>query len=422
MENKTATDSRKRKALLLLPVILIPLLTLAFWSLGGGKGEAREKSSHSGLNLQLPNAHLKDDKSENKMSFYKEAEKDSLERLQQLKNDPLYHLPSFPKDTAPLPSNGIPSSFSYDPYPIKMGSYRDANEEKVYQKLAQINKQLNNSTSTSHYQKIPTYRGNKEPEDYYSSGKDAEQLDPMMQNISAYEGNSNDSEMIHLNAMMEKILDIQHPERVRERLQEKSVKNKENVFPVTKQPVSSSTSLLSTTDIKQKAGTGFYGLTNEATVNEQNSIEAAVHQNQTLVNGAVIKLRLLNDIYVSGTLIPKGSFVFGTASLKGERLEVKISTIRYHNSLFPVRLQLYDMDGLLGIYIPGAITRDVAKSSVDHAAQMLEVTSLDPSLKAQAASAGISAIKSLLSKKAKLVKVTVKAGYKVLLQDENLKQ
>ena len=50
---------------------------------------------------------------------------------------------------------------------------------------------------------------------------------------------------------------------------------------------------------------------------------------------------------------------------------------------------------------------------------MLEVTSLDPSLKAQAASAGLSAVKTLLSKKARLVKVTVAAGYKVLLKDKN---
>jgi hypothetical protein len=45
------------------------------------------------------------------------------------------------------------------------------------------------------------------------------------------------------------------------------------------------------------------------------------------------------------------------------------------------------------------------------------MTSLDPSLKAQATATGINAVKNLLSKKAKLVKVTVKAGYKVLLKE-----
>ena len=73
------------------------------------------------------------------------------------------------------------------------------------------------------------------------------------------------------------------------------------------------------------------------------------------------------------------------------------------------------MDGLPGIYIPGAISRDVAKQSADNSLQLLELSTMDPSLKAQAATASINTAKSLLSKKVKLVKVLVKAGYKVLI-------
>ena len=73
-------------------------------------------------------------------------------------------------------------------------------------------------------------------------------------------------------------------------------------------------------------------------------------------------------------------------------------------------------------HIPGAINRDVAKASADRSLQTLGVASLDDSWGAQAAGAGIEAAKSLLSKKVKLVKVVVKAGYMVLLRDENQKQ
>jgi conjugative transposon TraM protein len=141
-----------------------------------------------------------------------------------------------------------------------------------------------------------------------------------------------------------------------------------------------------------------------------------------LVNGAVVKLRLLNDLYINGSLIPKGNFVFGIASLNGERLEVEINSIRYNQSLYPVKLEVYDIDGLPGIYIPGAITRDVAKQSVDNTLQLMELSTMDPSLKAQATAAGIGAAKTLLSKKVKQVKVMVKAGYKVLLRDKNIQQ
>jgi hypothetical protein len=80
------------------------------------------------------------------------------------------------------------------------------------------------------------------------------------------------------------------------------------------------------------------------------------------------------------------------------------------------------MDGLTGIYIPGAINRDVAKASADRSMQTLGVANLDDSWGAQAAGVGIEAAKSLLSKKVKLIKVAVKAGYQVLLRDEKQKQ
>jgi Protein of unknown function (DUF3714). len=51
--------------------------------------------------------------------------------------------------------------------------------------------------------------------------------------------------------------------------------------------------------------------------------------------------------------------------------------------------------------------------------QNIDASVLDPSLAAQAANTGIQAAKSLLSKKAKIVRVTLKAGYKVLLKDKN---
>ena len=141
-----------------------------------------------------------------------------------------------------------------------------------------------------------------------------------------------------------------------------------------------------------------------------------------MVNGAVIKLRLLTDIFINGILIPKNNLVSGIASLNDERLEAEITAIRFNNSLFPVKLEVYDLDGLPGIYIPGAITRDVAKQSADNGLQLMELTAVDPTLKAQAAAAGINTVKSLLSKKVKQVKVMVKAGYKVLLRDKNVQQ
>ena len=139
---------------------------------------------------------------------------------------------------------------------------------------------------------------------------------------------------------------------------------------------------------------------------------------QMLVSGASIKLRLKEPVLVSGVSIPKGSYVYGQCTVSGERLLVDIAHIRYQKRLFAVDLKLYDLDGMLGIRIPGAIGRDASKEGADRALQSVGMLSLDPSIGAQAAAAGLEATKGLLSRKVKRVQVTVKAGYPVLLSDD----
>lgn len=226
-------------------------------------------------------------------------------------------------------------------------------------------------------------------------GSEVDRLEQMMNMISQPEGD--DPEMRQLNGMLEKILDIQHPDRVRQKLKEGSDAKRGQVYAVTGAQKESKITIL--TAGKTGNGTGFFALEENAETLEQNAIQAAVHENQTIVTGSTIKLRLLNDITVNGTLIPKDNFVFGKASLEGERLTIKIASIRYRNSLYPVELAVFDLDGMDGIRIPGAITRDVAKQSVDRSLQAIGMTSLDPSVEAQAAGAGIEAVKSLVSKK-----------------------
>jgi conjugative transposon TraM protein len=132
-------------------------------------------------------------------------------------------------------------------------------------------------------------------------------------------------------------------------------------------------------------------------------------------------MKLTRDIYVNGVLIPKNQFIHGICVLSGERLKVDISTIRNGSAIYPVSLSVFDLDGLEGIHVPGAIARDVAKQSSNQALQDVQLNSLDPSIEVQAASAGIETVKSLVSKKTKLIKVSVKAGYKILLMDSQFR-
>jgi conjugative transposon TraM protein len=234
-----------------------------------------------------------------------------------------------------------------------------------------------------------------------------------------------DPEIKQLDNTLDKILDIQHPERVEERIKEKSLEKETEVFAVNEAENKTPVSFLGSNRKNQNVTAtpkrnGFFGTHSDMMKGDEiNATSAAIHETQIVTAGSTVKLRLLTDIYVNGNLIPKGSFVFGTASLENERLLINIPGIRHGNNLLAVSLAVYDMDGLAGIHIPGSISRDVAKQSADQSLQGIELMALDPSLKAQAAIAGIQAAKGLLSKKIKLVKVKVKAGYRVLLKDGN---
>lgn len=439
MEQKTHSQKflRQRKFLLVLPLLVLPFLTLMFWVLGGGKvNHAEAQQPQEGLNMQLPGANLKDDKPLDKLSYYEKAASDSLRLQQLMENDPYYrkHI-----DTSVLPS--MDTSLIGIKYGSNMvtrrsstishsTTYNDPNEKKVYQKLAQLDDALNKASSpgVNDEDNISTVTSRRNTS---VNSSDIDRLEQMMHGMNQKGGD--DPEMQQLNGMLEKVLDIQHPDRIREKIKQTSEVKKGQVFAVAVNNESNSISLLDNRGTKSnEANTSFnssiqsnsfYSLGDETYLNEsQNSIQAVIHETQTLVNGSTVKLRLMNDIFINGVLIPKDNFVFGTADLNGERLGIKINSVRYRNSLFPVELSVCDMDGMDGIYIPGAITRDVAKQSADRAAQQIDFSTLNPSIGAQAANAGIEAAKTLFNRKVKLVKVTVKAGYQVLLRDEKQKQ
>jgi len=441
MEQKTHSQKflRQRKFLMVLPLLVLPFMTLMFWLLGGGKvNNADAQQAQNGLNMQLPGANLKDDKPLDKLSYYEKAASDSLKLQQLMENDPYYQRYES-TDTSIL--NSMDTSLMGIKYGNNTANrrrssinhnttYNEPNETKVYQKLAQLDAALNKASSpgVSSEDDIPTV---KPPQNTSVNSGDIDRLEQMMQGMN--QKGSGDPEMQQLNGMLEKILDIQHPERVREKIKQTSEIKKGQVFAVAVNNERNSISLLDNKAGKNNRdktifnsplqSNSFYSLDDEGSLNEsQNSIQAVIHETQTLVNGSTVKLRLLNDIFINGVLIPKDHFVFGTADLNGERLGIKINSLRYGNYLFPVELSAYDMDGMDGIYIPGAITRDVAKQSADRAAQQIDISTLNPSIGAQAANAGIETAKTLFSRKVKLVKVTVKAGYQVLLRDEKQNQ
>lgn len=429
---------RKRKFLMVAPLLVLPFVILLMWTLGlvgEGKEKTPGQTAFQGLNLNLPSAAPARDSNWNKLKYYEQADKDSAKLKSQLKNGHFFdevaddenneHEPSSLKDVA----EEAFGPRSYDP---AGAAYKtDRNEQKVYQKLARLQQELD---------KEPEHEiREREGPVVASSNPNIDRLEGMMHEMTHDKGP--DTELVQLNDMLTKILDIQNPERVQEKLREQSERHKQQAFAV-QAPPDDAISLLEAkpgyTALLNRYNTDslpetikayitsnhFYSLEEVAVETEAHrSIPASIPESQTLVSGATLKLRLLDDIYVAGVRIPKDHYIYGQATLNGERLQVNISSIEYRNYVLPVSLTVYDKkDGLQGIHIPGAITRDVAKKSAAQSVQGLgSLSMLDPSIGAQAVSAGLQMAQNLVGKSAKMVWVTVEAGYPVLLKDDNQK-
>lgn len=418
---------RQRKILLVMPLLVLPFITIMFWALGGGKMNAANGAlvEKEGFNIKLPDANLKEGMALDKMNYYEQAALDSTKLEELIKKDPNYLSQSFHGDSTQT-TNGTSynQSSSKGSNGLNSAMYRDPNEEKVHEKLEALQRAINKPIVSP--TQSPDFNNYAKGGTSAMRSDDVERLEETMQSMNG-QNEAQDPELKQLSGMLESILDIQHPDRVQEKLRKVSEAQRGQVFAIgtkTKEDNISSLQITPTNPVDgQSKGNGFYSLDEPANIDyNQNAVAAVIHETQTIVNGSTVKLRLVHAIFINGVKIPKNIFLFGMASLKGERLIIKINSLRYDNSLFPVDLSVYDMDGLSGIYIPGAINRDVAKESADRSMQTLGVTTLDDSWGAQAAGVGIEAAKTLLSKKVKLVKVIVKAGYQVLLRDEKQKQ
>lgn len=408
--NNPQQKSRTRKLLLILPLLVLPFVTMLFWAMGGGSATEQGAGTQKGFNLTLPSAQFKEGKEPDKLNYYDQASLDSTKLDELRRKDPNYRFTG--QDSAVANTVGEGGG-------LRMDHYQSPQEEKVYKRLEQLQQAINQPAP------IAQNRSAAERMPAESAANYEAQLRQMLQPMD--EPSQPDPEMEQISGMLDNILNLQYPERMEQKLKAESVKNRGRIYAVASTQEHEVIGSISS-PVRAQAGTfgssvqhGFYGLEQQSAALHDNAIAAVIAGTQNVVNGATVKLALTQDIYVNGNKIPKNTYVYGVAGLKGERLTVAITSIRHGSSIYPVELAVVDLDGLDGIYIPGAINREVAKSSADRSVQTLGVTTLSDSWGAQAAGVGIEAAKGLFSRKVKLIKVTLKAGYAVLLKDEKQK-
>lgn len=183
---------RKRKALLLLPLFILPLVTLGFWKLH--QSPIATTGQSTGLNASLPGAKFdKHEKAGNKMSFYDQAKQDSA-RLRSNNNNPL--VKQFGNEQPAIPVV----------QPVT--AYTDPNVVRINQKLADINKQISQPVVTP-----ATPPTAVKPQDNQQLTEQVNRLEGLMKNLNTSQ--ETDPQMQQLSQMLEKIQQIQHPEMVK---------------------------------------------------------------------------------------------------------------------------------------------------------------------------------------------------------------
>jgi conjugative transposon TraM protein len=91
-------------------------------------------------------------------------------------------------------------------------------------------------------------------------------------------------------------------------------------------------------------------------------IKVVIDENLTGYAGSRIRLRLLDDIDAGNYLIKKGSYLYALITgFSGQRVELAVKSILYENKILPVKLEVYDLDGLAGLYVPESAFRDFTK-------------------------------------------------------------
>jgi hypothetical protein len=353
METK---EKNKQKLLWALPLLILPFLALAFYALGGGRGAASsQKERHEGINTSLPDAQLKKTDPQDKLSLYEVAGRDSAKFKSQSGGSFSQH--NISQTAAPY-------------YPSATAG-ADESERQIREKLEQINREINRPVS-----KQPSIAGNSYPYSKITMNGDVDRLEKLMRSMQTQQ--SEDPEMQQLNGMLDKIIAIQNPELVKEKLMYKTPSGSESTFK---------------------------------------AIPVMIDGNQKVGQGGVVKLKLLDTILIRGMVIPKHQSLFGACNIVNQRLLLTIKNIRIGNSIVPVDLTVFSLDGMLGINAPEAELSETAENGINAALQNMEFITMDQSIGVQAAGAGINAAKGLLSKKVKRIKVKLKGGEALLLRN-----
>lgn len=173
-------------------------------------------------------------------------------------------------------------------------------------------------------------------------------------------------------------------------------------------------------EYSQPRNWGFHTAADGTSAPRKNSIDACVYRTTTVTDGDEIPIRLLEPMMAGEVLIPANTILTGTSRIDGERMSITIQAVQYEGNVIPIELQVYDLDGGAGISVPVSEEISAVKEIAANAGSGLgsSITITDDAGTQLLSDLGRSVIQGTaqyIGQKMRQVKVTLKAGYRVLL-------
>jgi conjugative transposon TraM protein len=91
-------------------------------------------------------------------------------------------------------------------------------------------------------------------------------------------------------------------------------------------------------------------------------IQAIIDQDITGYAGSRLRIRLLDDLMAGSHRIRQGTYLYALVSgFRGQRVLLSINSILSDGLILPVKLLIFDNDGLEGLYVPASAFRDFTR-------------------------------------------------------------
>ena len=92
------------------------------------------------------------------------------------------------------------------------------------------------------------------------------------------------------------------------------------------------------------------------------AISAIIDESVKVIAGSRVRIRLLEDVTVGNYTLNKGQLLYGTVTgFSAQRVKITVESILIHGQPTKIKLGIYDLDGLEGLYVPASAFRDFTK-------------------------------------------------------------